>query len=269
MHVDHNPLKNIPTLFDVFRKKGIKYSAMEFPIISNNKGTGFFFTFDDFKQFDKIKRVLKKNDVVYDHIWGLDRIEHKYGLHSKEALNYLKKLDGYIKDIYNSEKGKLRIILFSDHGGCEVTKTKDIKKTLEKYDSEYFLGSTNAHIWLKDKTAKEELKKELKKEGYIVYDDKNIEKELKIPYKREYVGDLLACVKPGEQIYPDFFRDTEKVKSMHGYTTEYPELDALFIMNGFGTNKKLKNMRLLDISPTILKAMKIEIPKIWDGKARI
>jgi len=268
MHFEHNPLP-VPTMFDIFREKGIKYVGMEFPIISDNKRTGFYFTKGDFKELKKAEGKLKKYDIVYLHIWSLDALEHKYGLHSKEALDYLKNVDEQVREIVERNKD-MRIIIFSDHGGVNVTKTKDILPIIKKYDCDYFLGSTSAQIWLKNPAEKEKLEEELRKEKYLIYDEKNIAKELFIPYKREFVGDVMVYVKPREQIYPDFFRDTARVKSMHGYSEKVPELSGVFIMNKFGIkNKEIRGMRLYDIAPTILSAMKIEIPKIWDGEARV
>jgi predicted AlkP superfamily pyrophosphatase or phosphodiesterase len=268
-YVDHNPLP-VPTLFDVFRKEGIKYSAMDYPVISNNKRTFFYLGKKDFKQLMKMEKLLKKNSVVYAHIWDLDAIEHKYGLHSKEALEHIKKLDEKIKEIVSSYNGELRVIIFSDHGGCNVKKTKNILPIIKDYADKYFIGSTNAQVWLKDLSKKEELEKKLKEEDYLIYDEKNIEKELSIPYYRDYVGDFMIAVKPGEQLYPDFFRDTDKVESMHGYTKKTPEINGIFIANGFDSKtKNIKGMKLYDIMPTILGAMKIKIPEGCDGKSRI
>lgn len=270
MHFEHNPLP-VPTMFDVFRKNNIRYVGMEFPVVSDNKKTGFYFSKGDVKELKIAEQKLRKYDIVYLHVWGLDSLEHKYGLHSKEALEYIKNIDSKIKEIAKRNRD-MNIIIFSDHGGVNVKKTKDILSILKKYDCNYFLGSTSSQIWLKNKddSVKRQLKKELKAENYLVYDETNIEKELFIPYKREFVGDLLAYVKPGEQIYPDFFRNTAKVKSMHGYTEKKPELAGIFIMKMSDTKrKKIHGMNLYDIAPTILKAMNLEIPKIWDGKPRI
>jgi predicted AlkP superfamily pyrophosphatase or phosphodiesterase len=267
-YVDRNPIC-VPTLFDLLRKEKIKYSAMDYPTISGNKRTSFFFGKNDLKQLDKMKRLLKHNSVVYAHIWDLDAIEHKYGLHSKEAIEHIRKLDNKLKEIISSEN-EMNVVIFSDHGGCNVNKTRDILPIIKDYSEIYFIGSTNANIWLKDISKKEELKKRIKKEGYLVYDEKNIEKELKIPYSRDFVGDFMVAVKPGEQLYPDFFRDTGIVKSMHGYTGKTPELDGIFIINGFGLKpKKIDGMKLYDITPTILSAMKINIPEGCDGKPRV
>lgn len=270
MHFEHNPLP-VPTMFDVFRENKIKYVGMEFPVISDNKRTWFYLNKGDKKELRKAEKKLKKYEIVYLHIWGLDAIEHKYGLHSKEALKYLREIDKEIKEVMERNKDT-NIIIFSDHGGVNVTKTKNILPIIQKYECDYFLGSTSAQVWFKNPDAKkkEELKKILKKEGYLIYDETNIEKKLFIPYKREFVGDLMVYVKPTEQIYPDFFRDNAKVESMHGYTERTPELAGTFIMNNFNIkNQEIKSMNLYDIAPTILKAMRIEIPKIWDGKARV
>jgi len=270
MHFEHNPLP-VPTMFDIFRRNNIKYVGMEFPIISDNKKTGFYFSKGDVKEIGIAEKKLKKYDIVYLHIWGLDAIEHKYGLHSREALEYIKNIDNKIREIMKRNK-KINLVIFSDHGGVNVKKTRDIVSILKKYDCNYFLGSTSAQIWFKDENSlkKSELKKELKAQRYLVYDKTNIEKKLFISYKREFVGDLLVYVKPGEQIYPDFFRSTAKVKSMHGYTEKKPELAGIFIMKCYNVKrKKIRDMKLYDIAPTILKAMNIEIPKIWDGKSKI
>lgn len=269
-YVDHNPL-SVPTIFDIFRKENKNYVAMEYPVISNNKRTWFYFGSSDFRQLNRIEKLLKKYSIVFAHIWNLDSIKHKYGSHSKESVIHIKKLDAKIKKIVESQKEKLRIIIFSDHGGINVIKTRNILDIIKDYDVSYFLGSTNTQIWMKNpnEKTKEEIKNRLKKEGYLVYDETNIEKELKIPYKREFVGDILAWVKPTEQIYPDFFRDTMHVKSMHGYTISVPELYGAFIMHGFGIKKQVKEMNLYDIAPTILKAMKLKIPEVYDGKSAV
>jgi|GEM_PF-1392886 len=270
MHFEHNPLP-VPTMFDVFRDNNLKYVGMEFPVISDNKKTGFYFTKGDIKELSIAEKKLKKYDLVYLHIWGLDSIEHKYGLHSEEALQYIKNIDNQIKEMADRNK-EVNLIIFSDHGGVNVKRTKDLASILKKYGCDYFLGSTSAQVWFKDKNPLKmsELKVELKKEGYLIYDETNIEKELFIPYKREFVGDLLVYVKPEEQIYPDFFRDTAQVKSMHGYTEKKPELSGIFIIKFPNIKKKkIQNMKLYDIAPTILKAMNMKIPKIWDGKSRI
>lgn len=269
MHFEHNPLP-VPTMFDVIRENDVKYVGMEFPVISDNKRTGFYFKKGDFKEIEKAERLLRQNDIVYLHIWGLDKIEHKYGLHSKEAIEYLKMTDEKVRGVLERNP-ETRVVIFSDHGGVNVTKTKNIKSILDKYECQYFLGSTSVQIWFKEpnEKLKKKLKLELKKGGYLVYDKSNIESELFIPYKREYVGDLLAYVKPGEQIYPDFFRDDSKVLSMHGYTQKTPELNGVFLMHGFGVKKKIQGMKLYDIPPTILKGMGIKTPEMWDGKARI
>ncbi|MDO8517231.1 MAG: alkaline phosphatase family protein [Nanoarchaeota archaeon] len=272
-YVDHNPL-NVPTLFDIFRKQNINYVAMEYPTISNKNKTWFYSGKDDFKQLEKTEKLLEKYDVVYNHIWNLDSIEHKYGLHSAEALEHIKKIDSYVEKIVLSQREPIKIVIFSDHGGCNVNQTKNILDILKGFNVDYFIGSTTCQIWFKEDNLKEKerLKNILKDHDYLIYDKKNIEKELKIPYKREFVGDILAWVKPGEQIYPDFFRDTDKVKSMHGYTQKVPEMAGIFIMNGFDKKdkkNKIKEMMLYDIAPTILKGFNMEIPKEWDGKARV
>jgi len=269
MHFEHNPLP-VPTLFDVLRKNNIKYVGMEFPVISDHKKTGFYFKKGDFDQIDKAEKLLGKYDIVYLHVWKLDALEHKYGLHSKDALMYLKEIDKKIGNIIKKNPG-LRLIVFSDHGGVNVKKTINVMPILDDFECDYFIGSTTVQVWLKNPSdiKKKELKDRFEKKGLLVYDENNIEKELFIPYRRNYVGDMIVWVKPGEQFFPDFFRKNARVKSMHGYSVKVPELDGIFIMGGFGTKKKIEGMNLYDIAPTVLKGLGIKPPSIWDGKSGI
>ncbi len=144
MHFEHNPLP-VPTLFDVFRKNNKKYVGMEFPVMSDNKKTRFYFTKGDFKELKLASELLEKYDIVYLHIWKLDSLQHKYGLHSKQALEYIMKIDKEIRKIYENKK-PLNIIIFSDHGGIEVKKTRNIIPIINKYKCDYFIGSTTAQI---------------------------------------------------------------------------------------------------------------------------
>lgn len=271
-YTDVNAL-NVPTLFDTLRDNNKKYFAMEYPWIATKDGMKIaFFKADDNSNFKLLERELKKGyDLLYCHVWNLDSLQHKYGIRSKEALGHLKKIDDNVKSLVENAKktDDVNVIIFSDHGMTEVIGTINPLDILNEYNAEYFLGSTMVQIWLKDISKKDEVRQRFLKLNCLVYDEYNIE-ELKIPYKREFVGDLLVAAKPGYQFYPDFFRKDHNAKAMHGYTMKNKDLDGIFIINGKNIKKNaLNDASLVDIVPTILKVMSIKIKEKYDGKARI
>ena len=272
-YTDKNSL-NVPTLFDTLRENNVKYFALEYPWISTNKAMKLaFFKKDDLSNFKALKRAAARNyDLIYCHIWNLDSLQHKYGIKSKEAVSHIKFIDESVEDLVECAKkrdDKLNIIIFSDHGMTPVNRTIDALSIIKDYDAEYFLGSTMVQVWLKDISRKNDIRDKFLKAGCLVYDEKNI-KELKIPYKREFVGDLLIAAKPGCQFYPDFFRKDKNALAMHGYAVKNRDLDGIFIVNGPNIKKGvMTGASLVDIVPTILKIISVKSSEKYDGKARV
>lgn len=271
-YTDRNSL-NVPTLFDVLRENKVKYIASEYPWIATNGCMKIsFFKKNDESNFKLLKKNIEKYELLYCHVWNLDSLQHKYGVESRESLIHIKKIDGCVKDLVEASKEidrDLNIVIFSDHGMTDVIGTINAVEVLKNYEANYFIGSTTAQIWLNDLYKKNEIKQKFLKLNCIVYDEKNIE-NIKIPYNRSFVGDMLVAARPGYQFYPDFFRKDANARAMHGYTTKNKDLDGIFIINGSNVkNDHIKNASLVDIMPTILKLIGIKKYDEYDGKARI
>ena len=272
-YTDKNSL-NVPTLFDTLRKNSKKFFALEYPWkTTNEKMRLAFFEKTDQANFSMLKKKINEGyEVLYCHIWNLDSLQHKYGIRSKEALEHIKLIDNNVKELVENAKrihGDVNIVIFSDHGMTPVKKTINALEIIKDYDADYFLGSTMIQIWLRNKEKKTEIKQRFLKLNCQVYDETNI-KEVKIPYKREFTGDLLIVARPGYQFYPDFFRKDKNAAAMHGYITKNKDLDGIFIVNGENIKKRiLKETSLVDITPTILKLIGIKSEEEYNGKARI
>ena len=272
-YTDKNSL-NVPTLFDILRKNNKRFFALEYPWkTTNEKMKLAFFEKSDEANFMVLKNKINENhDVLYCHIWNLDSLQHKYGIKSKEVFEHIKLIDNNVKDLVETAKaryGNVNVVIFSDHGMTPVKETINALEIIKDYDADYFLGSTMVQIWLKDKEKKTEIKQRFLKLNCQVYDESNI-KEVKIPFRREFTGDLLIAARPGYQFYPDFFRKDKKASAMHGYITKNRDLDGIFIVKGENVKKReIKEASLVDITPTILKLIGIGSDDKYDGKAII
>ena len=50
-------------------------------------------------------------------------------------------------------------------------------------------------------------------------------------------------------------------KAQHGYSEEFPEMRASFMLTGKGiTPGNIENARLIDVAPTLAGIMKVELP---------
>ncbi|MEK6940763.1 MAG: alkaline phosphatase family protein [Nanoarchaeota archaeon] len=272
-YIDKNPLR-VPTLFDVLRKNKKKYLAYDYPTKATHIKTSLYTSHgDDVITLNKLKKSLKKDyDLRFAHVWNLDSLQHKHGTDSNEVRTHLRKLDTAVKELLTEARKKepTTVMIFADHGMSKVEKTVNPFDVLKNYKGkvECFVGSTLLNIWFKDKTLKKELTEKFERLGCYVYDKNNI-KSIKIPYDHEIVGDIMIAVGPGGQFWPDYFRKDAIVKAMHGYTVKTKDQDGIFIVNGPNINKKkLKNVQLVDITPTVLKLFGLDIPKACDGIAR-
>ncbi len=273
-YIDHRSLP-VPTFLDVLRTSGKKYLAYDYPIKSTHQRTTLHTSHgDDIQELENLRRSLRDHyDLRFAHVWNLDSIQHKYGTDSKETRTHLRKLDQAIKKLVTAARTKepTTVLLFADHGMSYVDKDIDALAVLKPYGNkiEYFIGSTLVNFWTNDEHVKKEVRQKFEALNCYVYDEHNIE-EIKIPYTRNIVGDLMIAVKPGYQFYPDYFRKDSHVKAMHGYTHKVPDQDGIFILHGEGVPaKKIKNAQLVDIAPTILKILDLPIPNTVDGIPRV
>ena len=262
--IDKNPIKEIPSFFDILRKNNISYYAYEWPVYSNENKTGMkIIKKDDYCFLNQILKHLDK-DFLFVHLTVFDALLHEKGSKDKNIKQYLINLDKHIKktcEILIKENKDITIIACSDHSMVDVTKKINISDLFDNINVVYFTDSTCIRVWAKNKEDVDKIKSRLKSKNGKIYTKDNADK-CPVRFKREYSGDLLFVANPGYQICPNFFNGYEMIKAMHGYD-KTKQLDAFFISNKKMT--KRKRISVIDICPAVLKYMNVKIPEKWDG----
>ncbi len=226
------------TIFDIFRRKKVKYLFYDFPLIIKNDKSGLHCTLknNDETRVKKFIKLMKKDyGFYYLHLSDIDAVGHHLGTNSKEISKSLKKEDNLVKKILSSfDLEKDNVLLWSDHGMVEVKNKFDLKSNLPKFGEGYiyFLDSTMARFWFFDEKKKKEVLSILKKEkrGRILSDKEK--KRLGIDFKNNFYGDEIFLLNSGNIISPCFFHK-EDLKGMHGYDLADKNELAIFITNRF------------------------------------
>lgn len=194
---------------------------------------------------ERIDRLLGKEgfELYYTQLLSVDKAMHKYGKYSSEADEAIKKIDKILeKKVSNFllKNPDAKIVLWSDHGFCDIKKYINIEKKLPKTkDYIYFLGGTTISFWFFNKKIKEGIEKILKEvKGIKILNKKDAEK-YSMPFS-EKEGELIAYLEKGNYFFPNFYqkKDKEKFIAMHGYPDD-KELDGFLITN-IKTKKELK-----------------------------
>lgn len=210
-------LNNLPTLFDIIKKKKKTFVYIAPPLVDTDE--------DIFNQ-----TLMRLNSGEWFDFWylkfsSLDWIGHKFGPNSNEIRRYLIFLDEQVKQLINKFESKYKnpnIIVISDHGMCPVRNYFDFYSIIKAInlrvpeDFTFFIDSTMIRFWFNNENAQVQIESRLNsvKCGQIL--DFKSRGELYIPKERKY-GDLLFALKVGNVVQPSFWYRSTLVKGMHGY----------------------------------------------------
>jgi predicted AlkP superfamily pyrophosphatase or phosphodiesterase len=260
---DKNALGGIPTLFDIFREKGIKFSIVDYSLMGS-----------DATVLQKALRIKEVPEVLLIRFMDLDPVSHYHGLQSIARSKKLKETDNAIRAIIEHFKKRdcdPFSVIFADHGMVEVTKTCNVIHALKGIAPESkrymkFLDSTMARFWGDEETIGE-ISRRLAATGSGQILSTEDLKHYKAPLDPSY-GDLIYLANPGTIFVPNYYEDSPGVKAMHGYDPSISDQHTIFILahNGL-TAKKLKKVKLVDILPTILEILNIPQPRKYEGKS--
>ena len=245
------------TIFDVFRRKGVRYVCIE-PWIRGDKGV-----------LDKAKKVIHHHDghdFLYIKFSHLDHLGHKFGPEPSTFQDQLTRIDKYAEEVVTLLQRKnqsINVIIIADHGMSKVHKTVNILKELRQMRSQIyedyivFADSTMIRFWFFNEKAACEIFDLLNqfKCGHIL---SKPEKELlKIPLDPHF-GETIFVLDEGYLLHPSFFNSTSEMKGMHGYA--YPKTREAFpilVMNGEITKTIYANRRVdfIDIPHSILQCL--------------
>lgn len=210
----------------------------------------------------KIPKHQLNKDVVIAYTPILDNIMHFYGVNNKVVDRTLRTIDIKCYELIKSRK-KSKFMIFSDHGMTDVKMRINLNSYIPhkfKLGKDYinFYDSTIAKFWFFDKKAKIEIKECLKKCKW----GRLLEKEDIINYGLDFrdnrFGELLFLVKPGVEIFPNFFHNIfpERVKALHGYEPSHSDSYGVFVSN-FHHNKNNRPIKIVNLLKYMLNSLNI------------
>lgn len=264
---DENSLGHLPTVFDVLRVNKISYEyQMPAPRSENVLITNII---------QRIKRGKLPNLMVI-HPCSLDIIGHKFGPHSSQVEQAVKRVDKQVQKISDAirlSSDKITMIILSDHGMSPVTHQINLLKALDKLpislrkDFLVFLDSTMARFWFFNDRATKLIVEALSTLNCGQILEKGDLEKLGIDKVGMEYGQLIFALKEGYTIFPDFFRKHSPPKGMHGYA--FPSYDAPILLVHIPSLgivfKRKKVARYIDIMPTVLELLALPIPKTCEG----
>jgi len=214
--------------------------------------------------------IIKK--WTYLFFGDIDPLSHKFGQTAPETQDRLRKIDSIIEKYYKkfeSTIGEFRFMLFSDHGHIPVTNSIDINKVFREgggvlSDYIYFIDSNFVRFWPKNESEKKRINSimsSLDDIGFLMSDQDLVKYHVNMPDNR--YGDIIYYL----DVPNVFHRGTVKSidASAHGYLPEHPDSDGVLITNT--KEVQSREVKLVDIFPSILDNFDLKIPDYVDGKS--
>lgn len=247
------------SIFNLLRQNNKSFVYISLPVLYDGK-YHFIRKMEDEEVVKQALKIKNKKDFDFYHLYfrGVDALTHYNGLHSPAVKKRLRELDQMVKRLYLyfDKSYNLDFMLFSDHSMVDIVKLVNVKKVLDNYkELLYFLDSTLARIWVKNKDLAQELISKLNglDGGHIL--DADEKEKFGINFKHNDYGDIIFLAEPGALILPNFFQGEKPVKAMHSYEP-IEELDGYYLIN-----RKLKlpsRGSIFDLYPTMLKVLNIK-----------
>lgn len=246
--------KDIPNMFTIMNKKNIKNQ-----VIALHRGTQANDVFNEEQQVD-----YKNDELVYFFIGYTDNVMHAYGETGKEAQEYLKKVDDFIKKSYEKAKQyheDVTIIAYSDHGHIDLQEPyidmNDYFKSegLKLNSYVHLIESNYARFWFRNEDEKKDVSKVIKKMqdngvGFLLDDE--YQEKYHIRVNPQEHGELIFYLKAPHEFTKTIWGFGHSVKSGHGFEPTLPKHYGIFC-----SNKSLAGDReyayLTDVLPSVME----------------
>ena len=267
-------------------ERGIK-TATYFWVGSETDWNGIEITYSKFpfssrvSEEEKIKQILDWLSLPDDErprlimTWwhGIDSTAHKYGINNKKTRQSLIQQDQHLLDLINQIKDKdlwkkVTLIVVSDHGMTDISNLININELLKTSNikAKSSIGPAIGHIFLEDQSDLQKAMKVLKQNKFIEVKRKNeIHKSLNLLHPTR-TGDIVILTKSPNMLVSR--KNNNPPIGMHGYNPEVnKDMEGVF----FAYGNKIKPLQIgkvhqVDVAPTILSLLNVEIPKYMEGK---
>jgi len=254
-------IEKYPTIFDILRKEKI-----DFIVIGMDKSE---------KEESKIVRKYSFTSIPqwsYLFMGDIDHFSHTYLQDSKEGQRRLKKLDKLIELKYQEFSKNIKnfhFIVFSDHGHIPVHHRINIydvykKNKINLNDFFHIIDVNFLRIWVNNKREKKILENILinNLKGFLIK-SQELEK-YHLPKNNNEYGDIIFYLDAPYIFSNTIWGYSRKIISMHGYLPEYADSNGVFISN---LPIKKKDVKLIDILPSHLELLNVDIPGYVDGES--
>ncbi|MDZ7859864.1 MAG: alkaline phosphatase family protein [Candidatus Krumholzibacteriota bacterium] len=205
--------------------------------------------------FEQLEEALVKREADFYLLYtaGLDADLHKYGTKHENIDAHLRWYSERLENLL-SINNNIRLLVFGDHGMCEVSDTIDIKEKIEavglRIPEDYipFYDSTLARFKVYSKKAEREITDILSDlQSGIILDDIE-KKKLGIYFADNEYGDVIFLLNAGKIILPSYMSDSP-VAGMHGY---HPDNECMYSSLFSNVEFKVSDGSIMDIADFIL-----------------
>ncbi len=220
-----HPLKEISTILDEARDKGISVSSYYW----NTPKDQIFSETED-------KLVARQARFHYLYIAGTDSLLHANGNDLGSVENELRGYADQIRRIHRIAKenySEVELMVFSDHGMLDVTKSVDamtpISKLPYRLGEDYlaFYDATMVRFWFDNPSCRQPIMEVMANiEGLRLLSDRELE-GLGSLFPDHRYGEAIYLAEGGTIISPSFFGRSEHIRGgMHGYHPQESSYEA-------------------------------------------
>ena len=230
---------------------------------------------------EKLDQILEWLDMDIDlrprlimSWWhGTDSVAHQKGATHPDVFKQLNKQDKILFQLIEEITrrniwDKVTLLVVSDHGMSDVSNFINLKEILKlnSIDARISTGPAVAHIFL-DK--KEELKRAIsslqENQHLSVWSKEDLPKEFNM-FNETRTGDVIVTTSIPNMLVTR--SNSNPPIGMHGYNPkENKHMHGIFLAYGNKVaNKRLQKVHQLDIAPTILDLLNLDVPKYMQGR---
>ncbi len=267
-------------------EKGIK-TATYFWVGSETAWNGIEITYSKFpfsswvSEKTKIQQILdwlslpdnERPRLIMSWWHGIDSTAHKYGINNKKVTQKFMQQDRHLLDLINKieDKGlweKLTLIVVSDHGMTDITNLINIRELLKKENirARISIGPAVGHIFLEDKDDLADALRILKQNRNLqVKRKQEIDDSLHLNHPTR-AGDIVVFTESPNMLVSR--KNNDPPIGMHGYNPKInKDMEGVFLAYGNKIKPKgISKVKQVDVAPTILSLLDVEIPKYMEGK---
>ena len=230
---------------------------------------------------EKLDQILEWLDMEIDlrprlimSWWhGTDSVAHQKGATHPDVFKQLNKQDKILFQLIEEITrrniwDKVTLLVVSDHGMSDVSNFINLKEILKlnSIDARISTGPAVAHIFL-DK--KEELKRAIsslqENQHLSVWSKEDLPKEFNM-FNETRTGDVIVTTSIPNMLVTR--NNSNPPIGMHGYNPkDNKHMHGIFLAYGNKVaNKRLQKVHQLDITPTILDLLNLDVPEYMQGK---